>query len=591
MAGRKILGIAAGAIVALGVLAGAAYFFVQQRIHSNIESGFRQFAENPPPPYRNVTFGKIAFTLYDRRVVIEDFAASAGEAGDRIVVARLELENFDSDVLERASRQSAAEDRAFHRLVDKVVASKITVVQSGRTFDAKTFTVTELDIQFVSPQTLAGLHAMSSADRVRRTLSFVRLGSLSVTELRGPAPQGEVKMAQVDISGLRDDRFKSLVLQGLTVTGPDGKSVLGRFELRDGLSAAWFAPDTRKSAAERLGFLDFSSLKIADFHGQWSSPTKPEASISSLEIGPVDAKRLGSFVMNGLSMSEKGPEPITVKIGRFELRDVDWEQVLPLVAELSEEPDLSRDSVRSKLERIGMLRYSVGKLSFTGMEFGPGISMAELSLRGANDNGTGDADMAISDFVMKAADLENRNVGAGLTAFGYGTLALSLRMRAVSNAGASTAALEKLEIFGPQVGQLTASYGVSNYRPATSPAEDPLAVLLAANVDFVEVGWQDEGLTQRALAFMARQQRTSITQLKSGLALQLRQSMLAFGNSPRLTELSDALLAYLDKPGALAISVKPPKPVPVVDMVTLLNGTPPDLPALFELLAVRTTRR
>jgi hypothetical protein len=193
--------------------------------------------------------------------------------------------------------------------------------------------------------------------------------------------------------------------------------------------------------------------------------------------------------------------------------------------------------------------------------------------------------------VMKAADLENRNVGAGLTAFGYGTLALSLRMRAVSNAGASTAALEKLEIFGPQVGQLTASYGVSNYRPSTSPAEDPLAVLLAANVDFVEVGWQDEGLTQRALAFMARQQRTSITQLKSGLALQLRQSMLAFGNSPRLTELSDALLAYLDKPGALAISVKPPKPVPVVDMVTLLNGTPPDLPALFELLAVRTTRR
>jgi hypothetical protein len=250
--------------------------------------------------------------------------------------------------------------------------------------------------------------------------------------------------------------------------------------------------------------------------------------------------------------------------------------------------------VQSRLQRIGMLRYGIGKMSFTGMELAPGISMAELSLRGVTDKGTGDADVAINDFVVKAAEMEDKNAGAGLTAFGYGTLTLGLRMRAVSNDSASTAALEKLEIFGPQVGKLSLSYAVSNYQPSKAPPEEPLAPLLAASIDNVEIGWQDEGLTQRALSAGARQQRVSITQLKAGLAQQMRQTMQAFGNSPRIAELSNALLAYLEKPGTLVISAKPQKPVPVTDLIVLLDGGPggqPDLPALFDVLEIRASAR
>ena len=244
--------------------------------------------------------------------------------------------------------------------------------------------------------------------------------------------------------------------------------------------------------------------------------------------------------IRGVSIVDGTPaSPITLVIANVELRDLDWEQVLPIFAAHIASNDKTADSaggLQTQLQKIGRLRYSLGRLSFTGMDFSPGISLSSATMKFRNDSGKGDADIELTDLTVKAAELRDRNMSAELVGFGYSTLNLSMRMRVSGNYEAATTALDTLEIFGPQVGRLATSYSVSNYKEPTAGQSDPMAQLLAANIDRVEVRWQDDGLTQRFLAAVARQQRTSTTNIRAGLAAQLRQLMLPYQNSKRLRD-------------------------------------------------------
>lgn len=95
------------------------------------------------------------------------------------------------------------------------------------------------------------------------------------------------------------------------------------------------------------------------------------------------------------------------------------------------------------------------------MDFGPGIALAEAKVQFRNDNGAGEAEVDLSDLTLKAAELRDREMSAGLAGFGYSTLTLSLRMRVTGNYQAGMGALESFEIFGPQVGKLSTSYAAA----------------------------------------------------------------------------------------------------------------------------------
>jgi len=594
MTGRKISLIAATVVVALGALAAGGYFVVQSRIQAQIEDGLRQLAANPPPPYRAVGYDKVDFTLHDRRLVITGLKAEPGDGGDRISLTRLELERFDPDVWQRAVGPRPADaklDSTFRRLFDKAVVSDLSSVQGGQPGKADRATITGVDVRPIPAQVVATFRALSPTERMKEVLSFVRVDSVVVEGVRTISAGREITFSRGEILGLRDDRFKSMVFEKLAHDQADGKFSLGRFELRDGVSSVWFSPVETKTADEKLSYFDFSSLKLADLRKGDSLVKENEVSVQTAEIGAINRQKFESLLVRSMRVVDSSmANPISVSIASLELRDLDWEQILPVATRIM------ADDTAGGLQSwgaIGKLRYSLGKLSLDGMDFGPGVTVANASMRFQNDNGTGDLDFTLTDLLIKAADLRDRNMAAGLVGFGYGTLNLSMRTRVTGERQGGKAALEAFEIFGPQIGTLSASYAVSNYQEAAAGG-DPMAQLLAANVDRVEIAWQDDGLTPRALAAVARQQRASITQLKAGLAAQLRQMMLPYRNSPRVVEVGEAALRYLDKPGALAISAKPARPVPVIEVVTLLEAPPnqqPDLPALFDLLEITATVR
>jgi hypothetical protein len=594
MTGRKISLIAAAFVVALGALAAGGYFVVQSRIQAQIEDGLRQLAANPPPPYRAVGYDKVDFTLHDRRLVITGLKAEPGDSGDRISLARLELERFDPDVWQQAVGPRPADakfDSTFRRLFDKGVVSDLSSVQGGQPGKADRATITGVDIRPIPTQAIATLRTLSPTERMKEVLSFVRVDSVVVEGVRSISAGREITFSRGEILGLRDDRFKSMVFEKLAHDQADGKFSLGRFELRDGISSVWFSPVEIKTADEKLSYFDFSSLKLAELRKGDSLVKENEVSVQTAEIGAINRQKFESLLVRDMRVIDRSTaNPISVSVASLELRDLDWEQILPVATRImADETAVGLQSWAA----IGKLRYSLGKLSLDGMDFGPGVTVANASMRFQNDNGTGDLDFTLTDLLIKAADLRDRNMAAGLVGFGYGTLNLSMRTRVTGERQGGKAALEAFDVFGPQVGKLSASYAVSNYQEPAAGG-DPMAQLLAANVDRVEIAWQDDGLTSRALAAAARQQRASITQLKAGLAAQLRQMMLPYSNSPRVVEVGEAALRYLDKPGALAISAKPARPVPVIEVVTLLEAPPnrqPDLPALFDLLEITATAR
>ena len=282
MAERKILLVVASGIVALGIVAGAGYFVVQQSIKGQIEDGLRELAANPPAPYRTVAYDTVEFSLHDRRVVVTGLKAEAGTGGESVNVGRLELERFDTDVWREAigpKQDGATVNTNFRRLFDKAIFTDIAANQGEQPAKAEKLTITGVEIRPISSQVIAMFRALSPTERVKEVLSYVRINSTAMEGVRGMSGGRELTFARGEILGLRDGRFKLLAFDKLDQDQPDGRFTLGRFELRDGLSAVWFSPVESKTADEKLSYFDFSALRLADLRkGDFRTVEVPSSS-------------------------------------------------------------------------------------------------------------------------------------------------------------------------------------------------------------------------------------------------------------------------------------------------------------------------
>jgi hypothetical protein len=601
MSGRQIVLIGASAIVALCAVAAGGYFFVEQRIRGQIEEGLRQVAANPPAPYRAFAYGKVEFTLHDRRVAITGLKAEPGANGDRFEVAKLELERFDTDAWQQtfdAGSAKTSNEQSFRRIFERAVLTGFSIVQSGEPSSAEKMTFSGVELRPLGAETIAALRSMQPAGRVKEILSYLRIDSIVAEGIRTRPEGQDATIARAELAGLRDGRFKLLAVDDMRDINPENPARIERVELRDGASAVWFSPAEGKNAEEVLAYFDFSALKIANFSTGNLAAGKSGVAIQSLEFTGVSREKLGSMTIGGLTVKDlERPTPVTVSLVAMDLKDFQWKDILTYVSPAIDGRDTltATTKLNLKLQELGKLRYSLEKLSFQGFDFGQGITLAEIVMRARNDAGTGDADLAINDFVVKAADLRDRQFAGGMLTVGYPTLALSMRMRVSGDREKGTAVLDRLEVSGPEVGKLSLNYVVSNYRePENSARQNVLEPFLNANLDRVEIGWTDAGLTPKLLAAGARQQRGTITQVKAALGQQLRQLMLPYQNAPRVVALGNAALRYLDKPGTLTIVAKPTQPVPISALAQILNapaGQMPDLPALFDLLEIEASAR
>jgi hypothetical protein len=105
-----------------------------------------------------------------------------------------------------------------------------------------------------------------------------------------------------------------------------------------------------------------------------------------------------------------------------------------------------------------------------------------------------------------------------------------------------------------------------------------LGLVQQLSFNSAEIRFDDAGITSKALDVTAKKQGTTGDQLAQMIKA-MAPMMLAQYNMPELQKsLTEALNAYLDKPGSFTISAKPEKSVPVPMIMGAAMGAPNTLP-------------
>ena len=281
--------------------------------------------------------------------------------------------------------------------------------------------------------------------------------------------------------------------------------------------------------------------------------------VASLDVGKVTRQKLASFTVAGIEVTNPAKPAEGVTIGAIEINGVDWEQVLPL---------LGRDDAMGQMRNV---RYGVDKISFRDIG-GPSFAMLgavlhEISCSGSANPDTGKeiSTASITGFDIDTAKVKNPEAAGFLNALGYDHLSLSMETAGTGDSKAGTSSLDKMRIFGPNVGELGLNFALSDYRrppggKASSSLDDALGPLIAAKLQGLRLSWHDDGLSGRLLKFAAAQNGASPDQLRDGLIAQIKSFGAAFQDVPMVAGAVQALVVYLNKLGTLMIEAKPPKP-------------------------------
>jgi hypothetical protein len=81
-------------------------------------------------------------------------------------------------------------------------------------------------------------------------------------------------------------------------------------------------------------------------------------------------------------------------------------------------------------------------------------------------------------------------------------------------------------------------------------------------LDWFRLGFTDDGLADRAIAYSAQTSGQPEAAFRQELIAQVRQGAELYGSgSPRIRTVADAIATFLSKPGSLTVALEPAAPV------------------------------
>ncbi|NJM30087.1 MAG: hypothetical protein HC855_08255 [Rhizobiales bacterium] len=402
---------------------------------------------------------------------------------------------------------------------------------------------------------------------------------------------GSIKMGAMDIR--QPERPFLALYDTLLTKGPD-------------LPEAEMATLMRDNFSGLVGWFRFNSFEMSDLKG--TLPTQGTIALQSAAFENLSSDGLGKLKMSGFDV--KDPD-FMASLAAFELADVTWPKVTTffdiglLDQKKRRNEPLDQQEVARLAGEIVSAIPRVGRMEFSGLSTGiPGTAPFSLKRYMATSEGGSAlfpkrAEGRIEELVIPEAllmsDPQAREV---FTALGYNSLTIDLDGAATHDAG-SGAYDTKVTLGTKEAGKLKLDYAIGGLTEqvvnqffavilSAPPQGDPdpaqiMAAMAPLTFDGLTLRFEDASLTKRLVGFAAKMQGMDENSVKAN-ATALATLGLSQLKSPELMQqVTAAIGGYLGDPKSFTISIKPQKPLGLMDFMAL---NPNDPAAAVNLLGV-----
>lgn len=236
------------------------------------------------------------------------------------------------------------------------------------------------------------------------------------------------------------------------------------------------------------------------------------------------------------------------------------------------------------------------------------VGSAKMTSEVANDKKSLTFDVAVADIKGDLSAVEDPQARQTINDLGINEIDGNISMVGSWDLTSGTLATEEYAFDFDNIGRLNMAFSLSGYtldflrsvqeaaKKAEASANDEqaqqaaglamLGLIQQLSFNSAEIRFDDDGITTKALDVAAKQQGTTGDQLAQMIKA-MAPMMLAQYNMPELQKsLTEALNAYLDKPGSFTISAKPEKSVPVPTIMGAAMAAPNTIP---QVLGVKVT--
>ncbi|MBL8587322.1 MAG: hypothetical protein JNK46_02215 [Methylobacteriaceae bacterium] len=329
-----------------------------------------------------------------------------------------------------------------------------------------------------------------------------------------------------------------------------------------------FTPDTTKE--ERTALL--KSMKADRF----AIPTiqiqgpKARGAFNNFVATDINAGKLGKATLDSFDVAgtDKSDKPISMKSGAIAIENGDFSTVATAIATgdtAGLQPrvgvfkwtgfDLSIVEDGPK-ERTGPIRIAVGSIDMTNVFDG------ELFKSGV---------FAVKNLVIEPG--KGSKLSRDLSPFGYDKLDLGMTMTSAYDAAKKALTVDDWTISGASAGALTLKAAMGSLeKGAFAPDQNAqLAALLGADISRLEIKFANAGLFEKAVAFVAQQQKKQPDALRKEWGAMAGQFLPAvLGGDPSALAIAGEAQKFVAEPKSLTlVATGKSGPVKLIDLASI----------------------
>lgn len=394
--------------------------------------------------------------------------------------------------------------------------------------------------------------------------------------------RGDAELGRLSVAGYAPGRLREAVLEGFRFTDRSDGEVrirLGRARLAGAVVPRIGAEVDPWALAADAAQLEGVELAV-------------EKQQVTLRLGRAQAEgwgpgRLATLGLEGLGVEGETPEsgPFTAELGRMSLtgvpvrdiahalaHDVNPPQLGPGQEQLGEAEGFAISSKGAPLLRIGRLRARAGWDAAM-----PGVELGSVGVEGL------------------ALDLPAEYGGSWLDGLGFKRVlgGLELATRLVRAEGRLLTDPFALRAEGmARLGFTVDLRGFETPVPGQPVADDPMAMMAGWSLGGFTMRYTEDGLLRALLAQQAAQERVPERQLRERYAAMVMQMPIpgagAGKGGAELGRLRAALAAFARDLGSIEVSLRPAKPVPLLELMAASSMPPDELVRRMNITATAT---
>ncbi len=369
---------------------------------------------------------------------------------------------------------------------------------------------------------------------------------------------------------------KSALMTGMTIKSKEGDLTIDKATVSDIKMSPAAIRLSRKSGEELTPqeaaqvVLNFAAgkIEIEKLSATSGDEKKSGVVIDHIGYSGINQGQFGDLVIKGMKTDDKDGK---LDCQEFVIKGLDIKKLLEELAKGTDPESLDFSTI--SLGDVQMKGINVSAEKAENIQFKE-ISLTNLQQK---DQVPTSFTFLIAGLNFKITDIKDPMVQATFQGLGYESIDMTFKIDYAWNPDNKNLELKKsLNIV--DAGEITLALAVNNIDLA-SLKENPNPQMLLPALLFkrAELRYVDASLAPKLLKFFGDQQGMGEEDVKAMLVAQLNQFKEMFQGSQAAPAAIDSLIAFVNKPDALTITVEPPEPVPFMALAEQAQTAPPQL--------------